>query len=99
MKTQWIIIVSGGLLAAAAWAAANGYGEALAALSWMAGIVFLAIAVDNTGTRSMLQAATGLLLPVLAWLCMKFAPEFGLISALAISAWALAAKRQRATAE
>jgi len=89
------LLGSGLALAAAlvlpAWAIGMGLHDAMAALSWMAGIAFLALAVDNTGPRAVGQVATGLALMALGWMCSRLAPEFGVIAAWLTAGWLLEA--------
>lgn len=75
------------LLVLAAWAATHGYADAMAAIGWMTGILFAALAVDSRGTRAGLQLGTAIILMMLAWLCSRAAPEFGILAAVAVAIW------------
>ncbi len=77
------------IMVMAIWAAGHGAQNMLATLSWMSGIVFLALAVDSRDPISILQLATGLSLLALAWLCSRVSPEFGIVSAFVIAAWVM----------
>lgn len=68
----------------------------LQALTWAGGFVFLALAVEAESPRvALLQLATGLALPVLAWLSSRVAPELAIVAAALAAAWVLAAVLRR----
>ena len=55
------------------------------------GFVFLALAVDSeTPQAALLQLATGIVLPVLAWLSSREATEIAIVAAALIAAWVAA---------
>jgi hypothetical protein len=64
----------------------------LQALFGAGGFVFLALAVDSeTPQTALLQLATGIALPVLAWLSSREATEIALVAAALVAAWITAA--------
>jgi hypothetical protein len=64
----------------------------LQALLGAGGFVFLALAVDSeTPQTALLQLATGIALPVLAWLSSREATEIALVAAALVAAWVTAA--------
>jgi len=71
----------------AAWGTAHGAPDVVAMLEWMAGIAFLAVAVDARGQRAAWLALTGLALFTLAWLASRAAPEFGIAGAALVAGW------------
>lgn len=80
-------IAATAIVVMAIWAAGQGAQSMLAALSWMSGIVFLALALDSRDPITILQLATGVGLLALAWLCSGVSPEFGIVAATVIAAW------------
>jgi hypothetical protein len=83
------ILASLCLVILASWAAARGATELLAALSWMSGLAWLAVAIDGGGLRAGLQATSGTLLLTLSWRIQE-QPELGVLTALLAAAWILA---------
>jgi hypothetical protein len=69
--------------------------QALQALIWTAGFVFLALAVESTKPNISALLATGLALPVLAVLSNRVATEFAIIAAVLVSAWIIHALLRR----
>jgi hypothetical protein len=56
------------------------------------GLVFLALAVEaDTPQAALLQLATGIALPVLAWLSSREAVEVAVVAAALVAAWVTAA--------
>jgi hypothetical protein len=72
----------------ASWAVSTGAGNILGASLWGTAIVFMALTVESIGRRAMAFAATGLLLTVLAWMGANVMPEYGIVAAFVIAAWA-----------
>ena len=63
----------------------------LQALLGAGGFVFLALAVDSeTPQTALLQLATGIALPVLAWLSSREATELALVAAALVAVWVAA---------
>jgi len=68
----------------------------LQALLWSAGFIFLALAIEAEGPgRALLLAATGIVLPALAWLGSRVSGEFSLVASALVAAWLLAALLRR----
>ena len=84
------VIIATAIVVLAMWAAGHNGQDALGALGWMAGIVFLALAIDSRDPLSILQLVTGISLMLLAWASSRISPEFGVISGLIIAAWVVA---------
>jgi hypothetical protein len=60
------------------------------------GFVFLALAVDSeTPQVALLQLATGIVLPVLAWLSSREATEIAIVAAALVAVWVAAAILRR----
>lgn len=63
----------------------------LQALFGTGGLIFLALAVDSeTPQAAVLQLATGIALPVLAWLSSREAVEIALVAAALVAVWVAA---------
>jgi hypothetical protein len=77
------------ILVAAAWSSTDPQLEAyLHAGLWAAGFVYLALAVDSESRLdSLLLAASGLALPVLALLGSRLAGEFAIVAAAVVAVW------------
>jgi hypothetical protein len=61
----------------------------LQALTWAGGFVFVALAVESEGPRTaLLNLATGVALPLLAWLSAHLAVELAIVAAALVAAWA-----------
>jgi len=86
-----------GLVVAAAWLVMQpGLLPYLQALTWAGGFVFLALAVEaDTPQSSLLRLATGLALPLLAWMSSRVAPELAIVAAALVAAWIVAAVLRR----
>ena len=68
----------------------------LQALTWAGGFVFLALAVEAESLQSsLLNLATGLVLPVLAFASSRIAPEIAVVAAVLVAAWVAAAILRR----
>lgn len=68
----------------------------LQALTWASGFVFLALAVESESAESaILSLATGVALPVLAWLSSSAALELLIVAAALAAAWVAAAILRR----
>jgi hypothetical protein len=64
----------------------------LQAILGAGGFVFLALAVDSARMQTaLLQLATGIALPVLAWLSSREAVEIALVAAALVAVWVTAA--------
>lgn len=85
------------VLIGAAWLASQAdLAVYLQALTWAGGFVFLALAVEAESPRvALLQLATGLALPALAWLSSRVAPELAIVAAALVAAWVVAATLRR----
>jgi hypothetical protein len=60
----------------------------LQAALWAGGFVFVALAVEsNSPLAAILQLATGIVLPVLAWLSSRSAVELAVVAAALVAAW------------
>jgi hypothetical protein len=60
----------------------------LQAMTWAAGFVFVGLAIESESAEaSILSLATGIVLPVLAALSARLAPELLLVAAALIAAW------------
>lgn len=80
------LAINAAALVLSTWATSHGAHDALGAVIWLAGILLLAIAVDEDGGRALLYAGSGLLSLALAWSASRWAPEFGIAGALLASA-------------
>jgi hypothetical protein len=68
----------------------------LQALTWAGGFVFLALAVEADSPRAaLLHLATGITLPILAWLSSREAAELSIVAAALVAAWVFAAILRR----
>jgi hypothetical protein len=68
----------------------------LQAMTWAAGFVFVGLAIESESAEaSILSLATGIVLPVLAALSARLAPELLLVAAALIAAWIAAAILRR----
>lgn len=68
----------------------------LQAAIWAGGLVFVALAVESDSPlAATLQLATGIALPVLAWLSSRMAVELAIVAAALVAAWAVAAILKR----
>jgi predicted branched-subunit amino acid permease len=57
-------------------------------MTWAAGFVFVGLAIESESAEaSILSLATGIVLPVLAALSARLAPELLLVAAALIAAW------------
>lgn len=94
--TPWIagLATFAGMAVLVVWAAEHGAANVTGTIGWMAGIVFLGLAVDASGRRALLQCLTGVALMVLGWLSLRVAGEFGLLSALLVVGWSMWAIRR-----
>ena len=72
------------------WAISNGGLIYVAAAYWSAGLIFLALMVENSGERGFALAGSGLALMALAWLSSRVAPEFGIVAGFLLAAWVAA---------
>ena len=63
----------------------------LQATIWAAGFVFLGLALESESAEvSILNLATGIALPGLAWLSSHIAIEFAIVAATLVAAWVAA---------
>jgi len=69
------------------WLSGAGGQAYLSAVSWAAGFVFLALALDDDRGRATVFGVTGLALISLALMGSRFAPEFGVLAGLVLGAW------------
>ena len=77
------------LTGAAWWVAQPELIVYLQALTWAGGFVFVALAVEAEGPRTaLLYLATGIALPLLAWLSAQLATELAIVAAALVAAWA-----------
>jgi hypothetical protein len=68
----------------------------LQALAWAGGFVFLALAVEvESPQAALLHLATGIALPVLAWLSSRVAVELIIVAAALAAVWVAAAILRR----
>lgn len=68
----------------------------LQALTWAAGFIFLGLAIESeSAERFILNAATGVALPLLALLSSSIALELIIVAAALVAAWVAAAILQR----
>jgi hypothetical protein len=67
----------------------------LQATIWTSGFVFLGLALESDGAVAGLSLATGLVLPVLAWLSDRVAGEYAIVAAALVAAWIAAAILRR----
>jgi len=74
------------LLLLTAWAASQGKADALGVLSWMSGLVLLALGIDGDDWQANWHILGGTVLLTMGWLASRVAPEFALISALVLGA-------------
>lgn len=81
------VIVVAATIMLSMWVAEVVSVNVLAALGWVLGLVFLALAADSRASRAVLQALTALALILLAWLQFVVAPEWLMASAVLLSPW------------
>jgi hypothetical protein len=68
----------------------------LQVVTWVGGFVFLALAIEAESAEiSILSLATGITLPVLAWLSSHVALELVIVAAALVAAWVAAALMRR----
>lgn len=68
----------------------------LQAALWAGGFVFVALAVESDSPlAAVLQLATGIALPVLAWLSSRSAVELAIVAAALVAAWVATAVFRR----
>lgn len=60
------------------------------ALTWGAGFVFLAMAVDSRVSMAVLQALTGLALLILAWLQNAVSVDLSIVAGIVVALWVAA---------
>lgn len=66
------------------------------AATWAAGFVFLGLAIESERSETaLLLAATGVALPILAWLSSRVAVELAIVAATLVAIWILAALARR----
>ncbi len=82
------VAVAAALVTLSVWLAGKPAGPLLAACTWGLGFVFLGLAVDSRGLRSVFLGITGLVLPVLALLQDRVSPDFVIVSGVLLAAWA-----------
>jgi hypothetical protein len=59
----------------------------IAASNWALGFVFLALAVDNRNSKSVLQLLSGLALIGLAWLQANVSSDYSIASGVLVATW------------
>jgi hypothetical protein len=83
------ILAAASILLAAIWANQAFTGTGVPeALVWTSGLVFLALAVESSNEKFVAFLSTGLVLPILAILSAKLAPEFTVVAAGVLAVWA-----------
>jgi hypothetical protein len=71
-----------------AWAIGNGSTDILAASQWATAFIFLALSVESYGKQAAALAVSGITLGWLAWMGSRVSPEFAILAAFLIAAWA-----------
>lgn len=98
LSTRLLLAVTPALaiVVAAAWAVATVADSGIVqAAIWASGFVFLALAMEARQPDVTTLLATGLALPVIAWLSASVAAEFAIIAAVAVAAWVTVAILRR----
>lgn len=68
----------------------------LQAATWTSGFVFLGLAIESERPETaLLLAATGVALPILAWLSSRVTVELAIVAATLVAIWILAALVRR----
>ena len=96
-KTFLAVVPALAVIVGATWLV-NQPGEVvyLQALIWALGFVFVGLAVEaESAEMALLHLATGIALPVLAWLSAQVAIELVVVAATLVAAWVAAAILRR----
>ena len=66
-----------------------------AAAIWATGFVFLALSVENNGSRALLLGVSAVVLMLCAWLGSELATEFGVLGGFIVAGWTAFAVSQQ----